>query len=110
MTTHFRADNLVLYKNQAARVTNVSAKKINIVLQDGTAVSVRPKDIDLLHPGSLRDLCPISLHHKANYSPLGELLAGETTTLEELSELAFDHFTPATAWAIWQARGRWLVL
>ena len=102
MSDNFRADNLVLYKNQAARVSNVAAKKINIVLQDGTAVSVRPKDIELLHPGPLRQFSELA-------KPTGELLTawelltGEITSLAELSELAYDAFTPATAWAIWQA-------
>jgi exoribonuclease-2 len=31
-----------------------------------------------------------------------ELLAGERTTLAELSDLAYGDFTPATAWALWQ--------
>ncbi|MCB8976508.1 MAG: RNB domain-containing ribonuclease [Ardenticatenaceae bacterium] len=102
MSDNFRADNLVLYKNQAARVTNVSAKKINIVTQDGTAVSVRPKDIELLHPGPLANFGQLS-KPQGELLTAWELLEGETTSLEELSELAYDEFTPATAWAIWQA-------
>jgi len=31
-----------------------------------------------------------------------ELLAGSTTTLPELAELAYDAYTPSTAWAVWQ--------
>ena len=102
MSENFRADNFVLYKNQAARISNVGAKKINIVLQDGTAVSVRPKDIELLHPGPLRNFGELT-NPDGDLLTAWELLIGETTNLEELSELAFDKFTPATAWAIWQA-------
>ncbi|WP_420644374.1 RNB domain-containing ribonuclease [Candidatus Leptofilum sp.] len=102
MSENFRADNLVLYKDQAARVSNVGGKKINIVLQDGTAVSVRPKDIELLHPGPLRNFGELA-KPRGELLTAWELLAGETTSLEELSELAFDAFTPATAWAIWQS-------
>jgi exoribonuclease-2 len=102
MIKNFRADNLVLYKNQAARINTVAAKKIDIVLLDGTAVSVRPKDIQLLHPGPLRQFSQLALPN-GDLLTAWELLAGETTTLEELSELAYDSFTPATAWAIWQA-------
>jgi exoribonuclease II len=100
--TNFHTDNLVLYKNQAARIVNVAGKKINIVREDGTAVSVRPKDITLLHPGPIRQFSQLT---SANGDLLTawELLAGETTNLAELSELAYDSFTPATAWAIWQA-------
>ncbi len=102
MSDNFRADNFVLYKNQAARVTNVGAKKIDIVLQDGTAVSVRPKDIELLHPGPLRQFSELA-KPQGELLTAWELLAGETTNLEDLSELAYDDFSPATAWAIWQA-------
>ena len=102
MTDNFRADNFVLYKNQAARVVTITAKKINIALQDGTAVSVRPKDIELLHPGPLRQFNDLA-KPQGELLTAWELLSGETTTLEELSELAYDDFTPATAWAIWQA-------
>ncbi|VAW39869.1 hypothetical protein MNBD_CHLOROFLEXI01-2471, partial [hydrothermal vent metagenome] len=102
MTDNFRADNLVLYKNQAARIRHVAAKKIDIVLLDGTAVSVRPKDIQLLHPGPLRQFSQLTAP-EGDLLTAWELLAGETTALEELSELAYDSFTPATAWAIWQA-------
>ncbi|MBK8899617.1 MAG: RNB domain-containing ribonuclease [Anaerolineaceae bacterium] len=102
MSENFQTDNFVLYKNQAARVTNVAAKKINIVLQDGTAVSVRPKDIELLHPGPLRSFGELG-KPQGELLTAWELLAGETISLEELSELAYDYFTPATAWAIWQA-------
>jgi exoribonuclease-2 len=102
MSDNFCADNLVLYKNQAARVTNVGAKKIDIVTQDGTAVSVRPKDIETLHPGPLTNF-GILAKPQGDLLTAWELLAGETTNLAELSELAYDDFTPATAWAIWQA-------
>ncbi len=102
MSDNFRADNFVLYKNQAARVTSVGAKKIDIILQDGTAVSVRPKDIELLHPGPLRQFSELA-RPQGELLTAWELLAGETTNLAELSELAYDTFTPATAWAIWQA-------
>ncbi len=102
MSDNFRADNLVLYKNQAARVTNVGAKKINIVTQDGTAVSVRPKDIELLHPGPLTNFGQLA-QPAGELLTAWELLAGEMTNLKELAELAFDEFSPATAWAIWQA-------
>ncbi|WP_420628054.1 ribonuclease catalytic domain-containing protein [Candidatus Leptofilum sp.] len=102
MNDNFRADNFVLYKNQAARITNVGGKKINIALQDGTAVSVRPKDVELLHPGPLRNFGELA-QPQGELLTAWELLAGETTSLEELSELAYDDFSPATAWAIWQA-------
>ncbi len=95
------ADNsLVLYKQRPARV-RLAGEKLTLELEDGETVKVRPKDVTLLHPGPLSSLAALR-------APAGdpqtawEILAGETTTLEELAELAFGAFTPAAAWAAWQ--------
>jgi exoribonuclease-2 len=96
----FRAGSLVLYKNRPAQVKRV-ADKLEIETDQGTTLNVRPKDISLLHPGPLSSLDELR-------PPVGEvkiaweLLAGETTSLPELAELAYDAYTPATAWAAWQ--------
>ncbi len=93
-------DSLVLYKDKPAVVRQAAAKKLTIELADGERVSVRPKDVALLHPGPvahLRQLPP------AIGDPLTawELLQGEATTLPELAELSFGSYTPSTAWAAW---------
>ncbi len=96
-----RVDSLVLYKNRAARITSSGDKKIEIQTDNGQSLSVRPKDVTLLHPGPLRslgDLKPVQGEVMAAW----ELLAGEYTTLPELAELAFSNFTPAIAWTLWQ--------
>lgn len=96
-----RTGSLVLYKGEPARITAVDRKKITIERPDGGSVSVRPKDVTLLHPGpapSLGGLRPPAGEPLVAW----ELLAGSRTTLPELAELAFDAYTPATAWAIWQ--------
>ena len=96
-----RADSLVLYKGQPAVVRQVIDKKLMIELPDGERLSVRPKDVSLLHPGP-------SPHPRALPIPRGdpqtawELLDGGQTTLPALAELAFDAYTPITAWAAWQ--------
>ncbi len=95
------SDSLVLYKGQPAIVRQAADKKLTIELPDGERVSVRPKDVALLHPGPSpqpRQLPP------ATGDPLTawELLQGEKTTLAELAELSFGGYTPATAWAAWQ--------
>lgn len=95
------ADSLVLYKSRPARVVNPGDKKLDLQTEDGETVSVRPKDVVLLHPGPLRnfrELQPV----KGEVTAAWELLTGSTTTLPELAELAFDRYTPATAWAAWQ--------
>ena len=96
-----RADSLVLYKGRPALVREAADKKLTIDTADGERVSVRPKDVALLHPGP-------SPHPRqlpaAEGAPLvaWELLQGQRTSLPELAELAFDAYTPATAWAAWR--------
>lgn len=96
-----RVDSLVLYKNRPARVATTGDKKIEIQTEAGPTVSVRPKDVTLLHPGplrALRDLRPVNGEVQAAW----ELLAGAITSVAELAELAFAEYTPNTAWAAWQ--------
>lgn len=92
--------SLVLYKNRAARVSS-TGKKLDIQTEDGQTLSVRPKDVILLHPGPLASLNQLS-SISGDVETTWELLAGEKTTLPELAELAYGDFTPQTAWAAWQ--------
>ncbi len=95
-----QADSLVLYKQKPARVRQVGSKKLTIEVSDGGTIKVRPKDILLLHPGPLTDLddlAPIS----GEVETAWELLVGQTTNLQDLAELAFQEYTPASAWATW---------
>lgn len=99
--TPLRQDSLVLYKNRPARIHRAGAKKVEIGLEDGRTLSVRPKDITLLHPGPLHNLAEL-VPPQGDVTTAWELLAGETVTLPELAELAYGDYTPATAWATWQ--------
>ncbi len=96
-----RSDSFVLYKNRPARVTSVSDKKIDIQIDTGETLSLRPKDVVLLHPGPLRNLHDLK-PPKGEIRSAWELLTGTTTTLSELAELAYDAYTPSTAWGVWQ--------
>lgn len=90
----------MLYKVRPARVVSVG-EKIEIQLDGGQSKRVRPKDIELLHPGPLRDLADL-VPQEGELTEAWELLEGGETTLKDLAELAFNDFTPATAWAAWQ--------
>ncbi|MFZ1641510.1 MAG: RNB domain-containing ribonuclease [Candidatus Contendobacter sp.] len=93
-------NSLVLYKNGPARVAAIG-DKLDIELEDGRSLRVRPKDVLLLHPGPLKGLRELD-------APAGEaeaaceLLDGGQTTLSELAELVYGTYTPATAWAAWR--------
>jgi exoribonuclease-2 len=95
-----RKDSLVLYKTRPSRVERVG-KKLQIVLEGGESLSVRLKDVVLLHPGPLQSLDELQ-PQRGEVETAWELLAGSTTSLAELAELAYGDFTPATAWACWQ--------
>ena len=93
---------LVLYKGRPGRVSHLGTKKLEIEMNGGQRLNVRPKDVLLLHPGPVEDfgeLVPQSGEMKTAW----ELLAGAATNLEELAELAYGEYTPATAWAAWQS-------
>jgi exoribonuclease-2 len=78
-----------------------AGERVEIELEDGKPVKVRAKDVVLLHPGPLAHLS--DLHpQEGDLETAWELLAGGTTNLAELAELAFGDFTPATAWETWQ--------
>ncbi|PIE83050.1 MAG: exoribonuclease II [Candidatus Contendobacter odensis] len=93
-------NSLVLYKNGAARVTALG-DKLDIELEDGRSLRVRPKDVTLLHPGPLRGFAELNASG-GEVEAACELLDGGQTTLSELAELVYGTFTPATAWASWQ--------
>ena len=93
-------DALVMYKNRPARVCETD-KKLEIELETGERVKVRPKDVVVLHVGPVKSVRQLGVP-SGDVVAAWELLAGETTTLAELAELAYGNYTPATAWAVWE--------
>ena len=91
--------SLVLYHGQAARVVRV-AEKLEIEEATGELTRVRLKDVALLHPGPLRSLAELK-PVTGEVQTAWEMLAGSTTTLREIAELAYGAFTPQSAWATW---------
>jgi exoribonuclease-2 len=92
--------SLVIYKNRPALVSE-TGEKIRVTTQNGEDLRVRPKDLQLLHPGpaSLSELEPPP---KGDLKGAWELLKGEDSfTLKEMAELAFDEWSPCSAWAAW---------
>ena len=79
-----RKDSLVLYKTRPARVTRVG-KKLQIELEGGESLSVRPKDVVQLHRGPLHSLDELQ-PQAGEVETAWELLAGSTTTLAGCSQ------------------------
>ena len=94
-------NSLVLYKNGPARVVAVG-DKLDIELEDGRSLRVRPKDVLLLHPGPLRSPRELGDVPTGEVEAACELLDGGRTTLPELADLVYGAYTPATAWAAWR--------
>ena len=98
---------LVVYKGKPALVKDSGDGKITISLADGGQVKVRDKDIEMIHPGPVRDFVGI----EAASSPAAvsetavreawELLSdeGAPVLLNELAALVFGEYTPASAYA-----------
>jgi exoribonuclease-2 len=95
-----RKNSLVLYKSHAAQV-KTAGDKLEIEIDSGKTVNVRPKDVQLLHPGPMQSLKELT-SQQGDVKTAWELLAGETVSLADLADLIYETFTPATAWATWQ--------
>lgn len=96
-----RQNSLVLYKGRPARVTSIGKKKIEIETDDDQSLSVRPKDVDLLHPGPLESLNDLE-SPEGEIDTAWELLTGNTINLKELADLAYGDYSPSSAWTAWQ--------
>jgi exoribonuclease-2 len=99
---------LAVFKNRPVVIKETSGDKIHIELDDGSIVKVREKDVELIHPGPVKDLHTLENGAAALLENAGaavrdawEVLEAEAAalTLKELAELCFDTFSPLTAWA-----------
>lgn len=96
-----RQNSLVLYKGRPARVTSIGKKKIEIETDDGQSLSVRPKDVDFLHPGPLESLNDLE-SPEGEIDTAWELVTGNTINLRDLADLAYGDYSPSSAWTAWQ--------
>ncbi len=99
-TDSLRRGALVLYKIHPAVVGEIT-EKIEIRLADGKSKRVRPKDVQLLHPGPLHSLDDLKAGDPA-VDEAWELLEGEAVALPDLAELLYGDYSPASAWGAWE--------
>jgi exoribonuclease-2 len=93
---------LVVYKNKPALVKEKIDGKITISLEDGEQVKVRDKDIELLHPGHVKDFREIEKLSapESAIREAWELLSDEADshhTIKDLASLVFGEYTPSSA-------------
>jgi len=100
-----RENVLVIYKNKPALVKDLSDGKITISLQDGGQVKVREKDIELIHPGPVKDFGGIEggVSEPAIREAWELLLddGGAPVLLKDLAALVCGEYTPFSAYAVY---------
>ena len=94
---------LAAYKKQPVIVISAGAK-IEICFSDGSTKKVRTKDIEILHPGPVKDLSAIIANSKIpDYRDAWELLQGEVINIEELTELVSGNFSPENVISVYRS-------
>lgn len=101
LSIEFSKGNLVIYKEKPAIVIEAGAK-LEIRLESGKTIKVRPKDIEFLHAGPLTSFSQLTTPKAIDINEIRTILAGETTTLTDLMELSFEEDSPGAAWAIYE--------
>lgn len=96
----FHSGVLALYHGKTAAVTAVTKDKIEIRIEGGSTKSVRPKDLDYLHPGPVSALPPKTLPDP-NFEELLELIEGETLPFPEFAELAYGNRSADAFYSAW---------
>ncbi len=92
---------LVIYHGKSAQITAVNGEKIEIRIEGGATKSVRPKDVEFLHPGPVGSLPPPEMP-EPDFALLAELIADEKTSFAEFTQLAYDKNDAACAYAAYR--------
>ena len=95
---------LVIYKNKPAIVKEFVDGKISISLADGSKVKVRDKDVELIHPGPVKDFSGIEAGgvSESAVREAWELLlddGGAPVSLKDLAALVCGEYSPSSAYA-----------
>lgn len=101
---NYPIDSLVVYKKRPARLIK-SGERLEIEIEGGNIVKVRPKDIESLHPGPLHSLKEVTEAPdlSGDVELAWQILVESNTPLPlpELAELIYGSYNPASAWATW---------
>ena len=104
-----QTDALVIYKGKPAIVKERTGEKYTILLSDGTQVKVRDKDIELLHPGPIKDFLSIETDISltainSQIREAWELLLEENSplSLKDLASFIGNEFTPSSAFTAYR--------
>ena len=92
---------LVIYRGRSAVITGIGRDKIEIRGEGGTERSVRPKDIEFLHPGPVAVLPPPEVP-EPDWPAVVELMDDETLSFGEWVELAYGRGGAPEYYAAWR--------
>ncbi|MBQ9774469.1 MAG: RNB domain-containing ribonuclease [Lentisphaeria bacterium] len=103
-----KTDALVLYHGRCACVTALNDDKISIRIEGGGSKSVRPKDIEFLHPGPVTSLPPAELP-LPDCQEVAELMEEETFSFADFTELLYSSNSVSAAYSAWKllSEGMW---
>ena len=97
MTSRLLPGALLVYHGKCALLQSAGKDKIEIRIEGGSVKSVRPKDVEFIHPGP----CPGFPQVQSAPSGLDEiraLIGDETLSFQDFCELLYSGFTPQNAW------------
>ena len=97
-------DALVLYHGRCACVTALNDDKISIRIEGGSSKSVRPKDIEFLHPGPVTSLPPAELP-APDCLEVVELMESETFSFADFTDLLYSSNSVQAAWSAYKLLG-----
>lgn len=89
---------LLAYHGRCALVRSLEKEKIEIRIEGGTVKSVRPKDVEYIHPGPVADFPKTMAEEPRNLQEILELAGEETLSFRDFCELVFGDFSPDSAW------------
>ncbi len=91
----------VVFHGKSAEITAVNGEKIQIRIEGGATKSVRPKDVEFLHAGPVGSLPPPELP-APDFAEIAELLANETVSFADFTQLAYGKNDAAAAYAAYR--------
>ena len=100
----FKKDALVLYHGRCACISALNDDKIEIRIEGGSSRSVRPKDIEFLHPGPVTALPPAELP-APDCAEVVELMEEEIFSFADFTELLYSSNSAAAAYSAYKLLG-----
>ena len=89
---------LLAYHGKSALIQEAGKEKIQIRIAGGGTKSVRPKDVEFIHPGPCQQLPQDPETVPENLDEILELIGEETFRFPDFCELLYSEYTVQSAW------------